>query len=64
MSRIVFFSIPGHGHTNPTLGVVRELTALGHEVLYYSYKPFREKIEEAGARFFACDDFDAEFRLT
>lgn len=64
MARIVFFCIPAHGHTNPTLGVVRELTERGHEVLYYSYRPFREKIEAAGARFFACDDFDAEFRLT
>ena len=36
MSKIVFFCIPAHGHTNPTLGVVRELTARGHEVLYYS----------------------------
>ena len=37
MSKIVFFCIPAHGHTNPTLGVVRELIARGHEVLYYSY---------------------------
>ena len=64
MSKIVFFCIPAHGHTNPTLGVVRELTARGHEVLYYSYEPFREKIEAAGAKFVACDDFDAEQRLT
>ena len=64
MARIVFFCIPAHGHTNPTLGVVRELTARGHEVLYYSYKPFREKIEAAGAKFMACDDFDAEMHLT
>lgn len=64
MSRIVFFCIPAHGHTNPTLGVVREMTARGHEVLYYSYTPFREKIEAAGARFIACDAFDAEQRLT
>ena len=27
MSKIVFFCIPAYGHTNPTLGVVRELTA-------------------------------------
>lgn len=64
MARIVFFCIPAHGHTNPTLGVVRELTARGHEVLYYSYEPFREKIEAAGARFVACDAFDAEMHLT
>ena len=38
MSKIVFFCIPAYGHTNPTLGVVRELTARGHEVRYYSYE--------------------------
>lgn len=64
MARIVFFCIPAHGHTNPTLGVVRELTRRGHEVLYYSYEPFREKIEAVGAQFVACDAFDAELRLT
>ena len=64
MARIVFFCIPAHGHTNPTLGVVRELNARGHEVVYYSYEPFREKIEASGARFVACDAFDAEMHLT
>ncbi len=64
MARIVFFCIPAHGHTNPTLGVVKELTDRGHEVLYYSYEPFREKIEAAGAKCIACDDFDAELHLT
>ena len=60
MSKIVFFCIPAHGHTNPTLNVVRELIARGHEVLYYSYNSFKEKIERAGATFVSCDDFDAE----
>ena len=64
MSRIVFFCIPAQGHTNPTLGVVRELVARGHEVLYYSYNILREKIEAAGAAFVACDEFDAEQHLT
>lgn len=64
MARIVFFCIPAHGHTNPTLGVVRELAARGHEVLYYSYEPFRQVIEAAGASFVACDSFDAERKLT
>lgn len=64
MARIVFFCIPAHGHTNPTLGVVRELAARGHDVLYYSYEAFRERIETAGARFVPCDGFDAELRLT
>lgn len=64
MSKIVFFCIPAHGHTNPTLGVVRELVARGHEVVYYSYEPFREKIQAAGARFVPCDAYDAELNLT
>ena len=64
MSKIVFFCIPAHGHTNPTLGVVRELIARGHEVRYYSYEMFREKIESAGAVFVPCDDFDMEQKLS
>lgn len=64
MGRIVFFCIPAQGHTNPTLGIVRELTSRGHEVLYYSYEPFRGKIEAAGAKFHPCEEFDAEARLS
>lgn len=64
MSKIVFFCIPAYGHTNPTLGVVRELTARGHEVLYYSYEPMRTLIEAAGAQFVACDPYDCEQHLT
>lgn len=64
MSRIVFFCIPAHGHTNPTLGVVRELVNRGHQVWYYSYNVMREKIESAGATFVSCDDYDMEQKLT
>lgn len=64
MSKIVFFCIPAHGHTNPTLGVVEELVKRGHEVVYYSYNQFREKIESLGAEFIACDDYDVEQKLT
>lgn len=35
MSKIVFFCIPAHGHTNPTIEVIRELVARGNEVVYY-----------------------------
>lgn len=63
MAKIAFFNIPAHGHTNPTLGVVRELTGRGHSVSYYSYESFREKIEAAGARFTACDAYDAQLGL-
>lgn len=64
MSKIVFFCIPAHGHTNPTLAVVKELVLRGHEVLYYSHLPFREKIEETGAKFIGCDEYDAGNKLT
>lgn len=64
MSKIVFFCIPAHGHTNPTLGVVRELVKRGHQVWYYSYDSFREQIEAAGARFISCDEYDTEQKLT
>ena len=64
MSKIVFFCIPAHGHTNPTLGVVRELVSRGHQVWYYSYNIMREKIESAGATFVSCDDYDMEQKLT
>ena len=64
MARIVFFCIPAHGHTNPTLGVVQELTDRGHQVVYYSYSPFRAKIEAAGAQFIPCDSFDTQLHLT
>jgi MGT family glycosyltransferase len=64
MSKIVFFCIPAHGHTNPTLGVVRELVARGHEVFYYSYEMMREKIQETGAEFIPCDAYDPQIHLS
>ncbi|MHC5053514.1 MAG: macrolide family glycosyltransferase [Planctomycetota bacterium] len=51
MARVAFLNIPAHGHTNPTLPVVRELARRGEEVTYFSSDTFREKIEAAGARF-------------
>ena len=62
--KIVFFNIPAQGHTNPTLGVVRELTARGHQVWYYSYESLQEPIEAAGASFISCDDWDVQQKLT
>ena len=62
--KVVFFNIPAHGHTNPTLGVVKELIKNNHEVHYYSYENMKEKIEESGANFIACDKFDSQTKLT
>ena len=55
--RILWFCIPAYGHANPTIEVVRELTRRGHEVRYYSFEEFREKIEGAGADFVSCDAY-------
>ena len=55
--KIMWFCIPAYGHTNPTIEVVRELTARGHEIRYYSFEEFREKIEGAGAVFIPCDGY-------
>lgn len=57
MKHIAFFCIPAWGHTNPTVEVVRELTRRGCTVRYYTFAPFREKLEEAGAEVILCDDF-------
>ena len=63
MSKIVFFCIPAHGHTNPTLEVVKELISRGNEVWYYSYNMLKEKIEATGAKFVSCDEYDTELKL-
>ncbi len=62
MSKIVFFCIPAHGHTNPTIEVVRELSCRGHEVWYYSFDEFKEKIEGAGAKFISCNEYLPELK--
>lgn len=51
MARVAFLNIPAHGHTNPTLPVVKELARRGEEVTYFSSDTFAPKIEAAGARF-------------
>lgn len=51
MSTFVYFSMPGHGHTNPTLPVIKELVDRGNRVIYYSIPDFKAKIEATGAEF-------------
>ena len=58
--KIAWFCIPAHGHTNPTLGLVKTLTEAGHQIWYFSFEEFREKIERAGATFISCDGYDFE----
>src|SRR5580765_5493381 len=51
MAKALFLSLPLHGHTNPSLPLVRELVARGDDVLYYSTGAFAAKIEQTGARY-------------
>lgn len=56
MARGIFFGVDLHGHVNPTLGLIRELTGRGEQIRYYSGEPFRARIEAAGANFVAYKD--------
>ena len=51
MAKALFLSLPLHGHTNPSLPVVRALVERGDEVVYYSAAAFAAKVEETGARY-------------
>src|SRR4051812_26907794 len=55
MSRILMFNVPGHGHVNPTLPVVRELVVRGEQVVYYLTDEFEPQIHRAGAVFRRID---------
>lgn len=60
MKNIMFFCIPAYGHHNPTISVVKELVNRGNNVRYYSFYEFKEKIEQTGAAFIACDAYLSE----
>jgi MGT family glycosyltransferase len=51
MSKVLFLNILGHGHINPTIGIVKELINRGDEVTYLAGEEFRDKIEKTGAKF-------------
>jgi MGT family glycosyltransferase len=51
MSKVLFFGMPAYGHTNPSLGFVRELVARGEKVIYYSFPEFKEKVLSTGAEY-------------
>ncbi|WP_010235140.1 macrolide family glycosyltransferase [Clostridium arbusti] len=51
MSKVLFLNLSAHGHVNPTLGLVNELTKRGEEVTYFCSEDFKEKIESTGALF-------------
>lgn len=49
MTKVLFLNVTTHGHVNPSLGLVKELSDRGIDVVYFSSEEFREKIEAAGA---------------
>jgi MGT family glycosyltransferase len=51
MAKIAYVGLPAHGHTNPTLPVMKALVRRGHEVLYYNAEAFRAKLEPTGVDF-------------
>lgn len=51
MSKTVFFSLPAHGHVNPSLSLVEELVKRGEQVVYYTSSEFKHKVEQVGAQF-------------
>ena len=46
---IAMVSVPAHGHINPTLPLVDELTRRGHRVSYATGETMLETVEAAGA---------------
>lgn len=51
MAKIAYVGLPAHGHTNPTLPVMKELVERGHEVRYYNAEHFREKVAPTGVTY-------------
>jgi MGT family glycosyltransferase len=49
VAKALFLSLPLHGHTNPSLPLVRELVRRGDDVIYYSAGTFAEKVAQTGA---------------
>ncbi len=60
MAPIVYFSLPAHGHINPTLPVIRELVRRQQPVVYYGTGQFGQAIRETGALF---RPYSARFRM-
>jgi MGT family glycosyltransferase len=51
MATALFFGLPVHGHTNPTLPLVSELVRRGEAIMYYSTEPFAGPIAATGATY-------------
>ncbi len=58
MSTAIFFSVPAHGHINPTLPLIAELVTQGETIIYYATAEFQAKIEQTGAIYRAYSGMD------
>lgn len=56
MKTIAYVGLPAHGHTNPTLPVMKTLVERGHRVLYYNADSFRGKLAPTGVEFRALPE--------
>lgn len=57
MSKVIYFGVPAHGHTNPSLPVIQELVRRGEHVRFYSFPEFKEKVINTGAEYFEYRGF-------
>ncbi|MVM31695.1 glycosyl transferase [Spirosoma sp. HMF4905] len=53
MAKVLFLSIPSHGHMNPMLGLAAELVNQGEHVTFFSSDEFKKSIEDIGAHYLA-----------
>jgi MGT family glycosyltransferase len=51
MPKALFFNVPGHGHINPSLPLITELTQRGHRIIYFVTEGYRTGVEAVGAVF-------------
>jgi UDP:flavonoid glycosyltransferase YjiC (YdhE family) len=56
MARFLIATLPITGHVYPGIPIARALVAAGHDVLWYTGKKFRPKVEAVGARFAPMKD--------
>lgn len=61
MPKALFFSIPAHGHVNPSLPLVAELAQRGHEIVYFTTAHYRERVEATGASVVIYDDIKDDY---
>jgi MGT family glycosyltransferase len=56
MSRIAFFGMSARGHLNPSIGVLQELAAAGHELHVFGYQSNRDYLASYGLTVTAYED--------